>query len=387
MVTLTAVEFFGFSLRTQPRELVDFDDFYIVGQLVWRGEIEKAYHFLTMSQLQKTISETEFFLPWTYPPQFDLIVAPLALLPLGLAYCLFITGTLTAYLLTLRRIAAENFVPVLLLLCPAIVITIKCGQNGFLTGTLIGLTCLGLQNRSPLAGLPLGLMVIKPHLAVAFAVYTLVNRRWGAAFVAALTVVVTSVIATVVLGTNVWIAFFDGAKEARVFLEQGLYQLFRMVSPFAVALSLGFSAFTAMIVQALVAGLALIAVVIASRRFSLRQSLGVTAIASLLISPYAYDYDLPILGIAFAWLLPDLTRLGTDRERLALYGLSLFACCFSIAQLARSPSSGTSEGPMYVSLSGLALVAILGVTWRVLSRGEGRIVVAEGCGNRPAHAH
>ena len=251
MMTLTAVEFFGFSLRTQPRELVDFDDFYIVGQLVWRGEIEKAYHFLTMSQLQKSISETEFFLPWTYPPQFDLIVAPLALLPLGLAYCLFITGTLTAYLLTLRRIAAENFVPVLLLLCPAILITIKSGQNGFLTGTLIGLTCLGLQTRSPLVGLPLD-RVIKPHLAVAFAVYTLVDRRWGAACVAALTVTVTSVLATVVLGPNVWIAFFDGVKEARVFLEQGFYPLFRMVSPFAAALTFGFSAFTAMIAQALV---------------------------------------------------------------------------------------------------------------------------------------
>ena len=230
-------------------------------------------------------------------------------------------------------------------------------------------------------------MVIKPHLAVAFAVYTLVNRRWGAAFVAALTVTVTSVLATVVLGPNVWIAFFDGVKEARVFLEQGFYPLFRMVSPFAAALTFGFSAFTAMIAQALVASLALIAVVVASRRFSLRQSLGVTAIASLLISPYAYDYDLPILGIAFALLLPDLTRLGTDRERLVLYGLSLFACGFSIGQLARSSSSGTVEGPMSLSLSGLALVAILGVTWRILRRDEGRIVEAEGCGNLPAHAH
>lgn len=373
MVILTAAEFWGVRIRVKPRELIDFDDFYIAGQLVWRGAIGQAYHFATMLQLQKSLSGTNSFMPWTYPPQFDLLLAPLALLPLGLAYGVFLIGTLAAYLATLRRVAAENFVPVLILLAPVMVITVRCGQNGFLTAALIGLTCLGLETRRSIAGIPLGLMVIKPHLAVAFAVYTLVNRRWGTAVVAAMTVAATSALATILLGPAVWTAFLDGAKEARVFLAHGFYPLFRMISVYAVVRSLGFPALVATAAQFLVAILALGMVVVASRQFSPRRSLGVAAIATLMISPYAYDYDLLILGIGLGLLLPDLAGFGTERERLALYAASLFIGVFSIAEnIVASESEKALEADTHLSLGGLALVAILVLTWRVLLRTRDR---------------
>jgi Glycosyltransferase family 87 len=369
----TAAEFWGVQFRAEPHTLVDFDDFYIVGQLVWRGAIEQAYHFATMLQLQKSFSGTNAFMPWTYPPQFDLLLAPLALLPLGVAYSVFMIGTFAAYLATLKRIAAENFVPILILLAPVILITVRCGQNGFLTGALIGLTCLGLETRRSIAGIPLGLMVIKPHLAVAFAVYTLVNRRWGTAFVAAMTVAATSALATVLLGPGVWTAFLDGVKEARVFLEHGFYPFFRMISVYAVVRTFGFPALVATAAQFLVAILALGMVVLASRQFSPRQSLGIAAIATLMISPYAYDYDLLTLGIGLGLLLPDLAGLGTGRERLALYALSLFIGIFSMTQALISSDSHKALGEdTHLSLGGLALVAILVLTWRVLLRTRGR---------------
>jgi hypothetical protein len=372
----TTAEIAGVQLRTGPHELFDFEGFYLAGQLVWRGAIEQAYHLVTLWQLQQSVYNTTSAQPWTYPPQFDLVVALFALVPPGLAYSIFIIGTLAAYLATLRRLAAENFVPVLILLAPVIVITIRVGQNGFLTGTLIGLTCLGLQAGRSWAGLPLGLMVIKPHLAVAFAVYTLVNRRWGTALVAAATVAATSALATVLLGPAVWVAFLDGVKEARIFLEHGLYPLFRMVSIYAVVRSLGFTALVASTAQILIAILALGTVVLASRQFSPRQALGVTAIATLLISPYAYDYDLLILGIGLGLLLPDLVSLGTDRERLALYVSILFIGIFSIVQNVISSESGpgkaVGEDADHLSLGGLALVAILVLSWRILLRGHER---------------
>src|SRR5580698_4236727 len=187
-----AADFSGVHIRPGQREPLDFDGFYLAGQLVWRGTIDQAYHYASLFPLQVSLNKTETFLPWTYPPQFDLIVALLALLPQGLAYGVFTVGTLAAYLATLKRVASESFVPVLILITPLIVITAGIGQNAFLTGTLIGLTCLGLQSRQSWAGLPLGLMIIKPHLAVGFAVYTLVNRRWGTALAAAATIVATS---------------------------------------------------------------------------------------------------------------------------------------------------------------------------------------------------
>lgn len=212
-------------------------------------------------------------------------------------------------------------------------------------------------------------MVIKPHLAVAFAVYTLVNRRWGTAVVAAMTVAATSALATVLLGPAVWTAFLDGAKEARVFLAHGFYPLFRMISVYAVVRSLGFPALVATAAQFLVAILALGMVVVASRQFSPRRSLGVAAIATLMISPYAYDYDLLILGIGLGLLLPDLAGFGTERERLALYTSSLFIGIFSIIEnIIASSSEKALEADRHLSLGGLALVAILVLTWRVLLR-------------------
>ncbi|WP_354096927.1 glycosyltransferase family 87 protein [Bradyrhizobium sp. RT10b] len=113
-------------------------------------------------------------MPWTYPPQFDLLVAPFALLPAGVAYLLFVTATLTIYLLTLRAIAGKNFAQIMVVMFPALAITVGCGQNGFLTGALIGLVCLNVERRQVLAGLALDAMVIKPHLALAAGVRSVI---------------------------------------------------------------------------------------------------------------------------------------------------------------------------------------------------------------------
>jgi hypothetical protein len=342
--------------------------------MIWRGEVGKAYSFADMGEVQKALTGKETFMPWTYPPPFNLVVAPLAFLPLGAAYALFTAGTLAAYLAVLRRVAGENFALALLVLFPALCITIACGQNGFLTGALIGLACIGIKRHQALAGLPLGLMIIKPHLAIAFGLYTLVTRRWGMILIAAATIAATSLIATILFGPGIWAAFLGGVREARLFLEQGYYPLYRMVSPYAALKTLGVSATIAFVVQVLAAALSLALVSIAALRgFPLRQTLGLTAMASLLISPYAYDYDLPIYGIGFALLLPDFIRLGTHRERAALYGLTFIMGFAGLAQSFRlqvlfGSNVTISNDSMPLTVAGLILVMLLGLSWRILTR-------------------
>lgn len=389
-IILIAAAIFGiknvvdlWNLRSAPsRQLLDFDIFYIAGQLTWRGELEKAYNFADMAKMQVSVSGGSYFAPWTYPPQFALFMALLALLPLGLAYSLFIAGTFAAFVAALKGIGDKCFVAVLILFFPIVCVVIASGQNGFLTGALIGTTCILLRAGRASAGLPLGLMIIKPHLAVAFAVYVLVNRRWGAALVAAGTVAATSVLAACLLGPGIWIVFASAVKVAQVSLAQGFYPLYRMISPYAAVRAFGFSALTGAAAQLLAAVFALVAVVLARRRFSLQQSLGVTAVASLLISPYAYDYDLLIAGIGLALLSPDLIRLASERERMALYGLILFAGSFSLAQSARLAIRPVPEvtdiSVMPLSLAGCALPVILGLIWIILRRDRQAAVLAQG---------
>jgi hypothetical protein len=353
--------------------LIDFDAFRLAGQLVWRGEIDRAYHFATLLAFQRSIGEPGSFLPWTYPPVFNLVVAPFALLPRGLAYALFTGATLAAYLMVLRRLAQPHLGMLLALLFPALAVTIVCGQNGFLTGSLIGAACLCLLRRDPRAGLPLGLMAIKPHLAIGFALQAAMTRDWRTALIAAGVAAVFAGLATLVLGPSVWAAFRDGVAEAGVFLEEGLYPLYRMISAYAVVRTLGAPATVALAVQAGVAlaALGLIALAI-RRRMPAPQVVGLTAVASLLVSPYAYDYDLPILGVGLALLGPALLARTTARERMALFVLVWLASGWGLAMTEvlhrRYGEEGMPVGVMPLSLAGLALMGLVVLIWRVLQR-------------------
>lgn len=352
---------------------IDFDAFRVAGHLVWRGAIEQAYRFETLLAFQRSFGEPNAFLPWTYPPVFNLVVAPFALLPRGLAYAVFTGSTLVAYLLILRRLAGPHLGPLLALVFPALAVTVACGQNGFLTGSLVGAACLSLMRRDPRAGIPLGLMAIKPHLAVGFALQAVMTRDWRTALIAASVATTFAALATLLLGPGVWGAFREGVGEAGVFLERGLYPLYRMISAYAVVRSLGAPAAVALAVQAGIAILALGLIGLAiRRRMPFHQVAGLTTLATLLVSPYAYDYDLPILGVGLALLGPDLLMRATHRTRLALFALVWIACGWGLAMTGLLHHRyGETDIPLGVtapSLGGLALVAAIGLIWRILSR-------------------
>jgi Glycosyltransferase family 87 len=352
----------------QFRPLLDFDAFYIVAQRVWLGDAEQVYYFDQFRRLQIDAigGNINFLGHWTYPPQFDLLVAPLALIPVGAAYFLFVAGTLGFYLLTLRAISKSCFALVVILLSPVLLVTLAGGQNGFLTGSLIGLTCLTIERQQIAAGLSLGLMVIKPHLAVAVAVYALLARRWIAVITAMAVILSSSILCTLLLGIQVWSAFLTSAHDSAVFLGGRGAVLFRSISFYAIMRTAGFSASLAFLGQAVVAVVALSVVALAIYRdLPARWSLGLAAVASLLISPYAYDYDLPILGVGMALLLPDLTRLASGRERAAIYGMTFIAGSYGLLQVLRLGES-TIEQPAF---SGLVLVTLLWIILRVLLRG------------------
>ncbi len=63
-----------------------------------------------------------------------------------------------------------------------------------------------------------------------------------------------------------------------------------------------------------------------------RFTLGIAAIVSVMISPYAYDYDLPIVGVGLALLLPDLPKVTSPRERSVMYGLIMLVGAYGLLQ-------------------------------------------------------
>jgi len=357
----------GLVATVGPAGLVDFDSFYLAARLAVARDMNTAYDFVAFAKLQRFAdATTASYMPWAYPPQYDLLVAPLALMPRALAYVTFIGATLAAFLSTIRRLGGGHFSAILMLVYVPVLVNLSTGQNGFLTASLMGVACLPLLGRSGWAGVPLGLMIVKPHLAVAVAIWVVVDRQWRIVASAAASVAATSLIATAAFGTGVWPAFLGGARAAAAFMAQGSYPFHRMVSVYAAVRSAGGSLPLAGTLQGVVAALALVAVVAAHRRFDRRTSLGIAIAATLLISPYAYDYDLPILGVALALLWPQL-RAGTTRvERVALTGLCVAGGSFGFVQSLATPVAGQS----LLTLAGPCLAVAAAWGYRVLARGS-----------------
>ena len=296
-----------------PHPLLDFDTFQVVGQMALSGEIAAAYRPAEVYAREAADSrQPGHGMPWAYPPQFDLIVAGLALLPRAWAYILFIGASLLGYALVLRRLAGPAFELVALAAAPGLIATIFSGQNGLLIASLAGLFALLALDGRRWAGLPLGLMVMKPHLALGLGLWVLLRGRWRLIAEALAAVALSAGLATLAFGAAVWPAFLGGLRATGEILAHDSFQFFRLSSVYAALRGLGLAREAALAGQGAAALLAAGLVLWSVRRgLPARVQLGLAVLASLAISPYAYDYDMPLYGIGFALLWPALApRLG-----------------------------------------------------------------------------
>ena len=352
--------------------VVDFDAFYIAGQMVWAGDVAQAYSAKFMAAAQNRLSNMPIFMPWTYPPFFDLLVAAFPLASRGVSYVLFISSTFLAYILVIRCLSGGNFTAVLLATMPALIITIRIGQNGFLTGTLAGLFCLAFQNKRAVAGVPLGFMLIKPHLSLGMLVLVTVSRRWKTLAVTACVAILSSGLATLVFGLEVWPAFLAGAKQASGFLERGIYPLHRMTSIYAALHSFGTLPAIAIAVQIFSALIACGTIVyVRLRGWPTQRVLGITILATLAISPYNYDYDMAILGVGLALLSRDILENSRPIEKLGLLVFAWLTCGWGLLLQNRYGGSAPKEflAPEHqISLGGIGYVLLLGLILVVLKR-------------------
>jgi hypothetical protein len=367
MLSLVAIMVVGTAVmwRADVRSsgISDFDIFYMASELIQRGQITEAYDFKAFTKFQQELLGNAYMVTWNYPPPYNLVVAPLALLPRGVAYAAFIGTAAAAYILTLHRLAADQFVTLLTLLLVPIGVVIFCGQNGLLTGTLVGLTCLWLRDDRARAGVPLGLLIIKPQFALALGLYVLVSRRWPVVLVAAATVATACLLPILFFGSAIWPAFLGGMTRIVDLLQGHFYPFYRMSSAFSTFRSMGMSPATAMNAQFAVTLAALVSVIVAHFRLSRSQAIGIAAFASVMTTPFGYDYDLPIMGIGLALLLPDLIRLGSRLERSLIYIIVLVSTCYGLVRLLSIPAGDAGRSPVGVLII-IGFIIIWNVLWR-----------------------
>ena len=307
----------AFPVTIGKERLLDFDVFHLVSTMIAEGNLIDAYAIETFLPRQAEVpgfNDGEML--WSYPPFFSLVVAPLSLLPTVPSYLVFMTATLVFYVRVVRTLAGPAFHTVLVLFLPLAMLIIIAGQNSFLTGGLIGLTCVLAQRRSRWSGVPLGLMAIKPHLALGLGLWSLLDRRWGMAVQSFAVIGLFGALATLAFGTGVWTATLDSMAATAKALHQGRFPLFRMTSLYAFGLSVGWGDTVALSlhvagVVAAVAGL----VLLVRAQLPPRVVMGAGVFVSALISPYNYDYDLAMLAAAACLLTETVAQHASRAER------------------------------------------------------------------------
>ncbi|MCA0294090.1 MAG: DUF2029 domain-containing protein [Actinobacteria bacterium] len=283
----------------------DFVTFYAAAKLALTGHAAAAWDFGSLVAMQRQVfpAYTGEGFAWFYPPPFLLLVTPLALLPHLAALGVFLGSTATAWVLVLRRAIGRPGAGWLIAAFPGLWICALQGQNGMLTAALAGGSILLHRRRPVLSGVVLGLLVIKPHLAMLFAVALLASRAWRTIASAAVTAAALLGISVAVFGAGVLPAWLDSLQLARVATEDGLLPWSKMPSMFAALRLVGTPVAWAYAGHAVVAVAAGIAVWLVWRRSSSLALRGAVLMAGTFVAnPYAFDYDLVWLSFPIAWL-------------------------------------------------------------------------------------
>lgn len=366
---------------SDARILNDYEDFYIVGRLFREGDIIAAYNNDYLTAAQQRFTGTTTFMPWAYPPPLTALTPLLPQMGLSWSYLVFIAATVVLYLWSLVGFGPRLVGAAMLAVFPALVLVVRLGQNGMLTGALIASFLLALSRDRKSAGLPLGLMAIKPHLGVALGLLALLQRRWTVLALAVGVVLAACVMATLVLGVRVWPAFFAGVAAAGGYLREGLFPLYRMSSIYAAVRSFGAAPDTAMAVHVIGAVLALGLVFLAWRK-GLRRNrlLALTCFATLFVSPYNYDYDLVCLAAAVALILPEFLARARAGEIVAFYVLAWIGTGAGLVQHFNAVLvAGTTEhphgSPLNWSFQAAGLIAAALLVATILTRRQTMAVV------------
>ena len=330
---------------TQGRPLgTDFSSFYAAGTYVLDGDPEAPFDIARQQAREQDIfgAATPLY-SWFYPPFFLAVAALLALMPYGLALAVWQAVTLGLYVLAIwailipvRRPSAAGLAPpgrltddhlwlLVALGFPAVLINIGHGQNGFLTAALLGAALLKLNRQPLLAGVLFGLLAYKPQFGLMIPIALAAGGRWRTFAAAAATVAALVVATTLAFGPQVWSAFFDSARLARLAVEQGGVDWYKMQSVFAWArmwhapIPVAYALQSAVIV-AMGGALAWLW----HGRASYPVKAAALCLAAIPATPFAADYDMMVLAPAIAFLVADGCKRGfAPWEKTALAGLWL----------------------------------------------------------------
>ena len=307
----------------------DFVTFWAASSLVLEGDAVGVFDPTVMQARESALWPGSLaLLPWFYPPTMLLFVTPLALVPYGWSFLTFVVGSLASFVVSLRRLVPERGGWWLVAAFPGLWISLAQGQPSLFTAALAG-GGLHLREKRPLlAGLLLGLLAIKPQLAILLPVVLIAEKNWTTLLATAASALALLGLSSLVLGPQCLPAWVSSLQIATTALEAGAFKVGKMPTLFAWLFGAGVPTVVALGLQLALAALAVGGLLlIIRRRASARLIASATVLATFVVLPYSFDYDLAWLAFPLAWLAAEGSENGWrrgDRELLvALWVLPL----------------------------------------------------------------
>jgi hypothetical protein len=246
----------------------------------------------------------EDYLP--YPPPFLMLSTPFLWVPPHWVYAAWLLAGIAALTVAARAIKLPWPAIFLTLVSPAGLFCMVQGQTGIFISAAL-LLGLGLAETQPvIAGIAAGCVIMKPQFGVLLPVCYLAARNWRAFTAAAASAVALCLLPTLIFGIGVWRLFFThhvGAAQSLVGAPWPQDYELTMITVLMTCRSLHAGLALASAIQAAVS----VAVAGATwwlwqprRQLDRITRLAVTLCLVMLVTPYAYIYDLPALTLAIA---------------------------------------------------------------------------------------
>lgn len=281
----------------------DFLCYYAVSHELLQGEYATVYDAAFLYEVEQSIVHSSAIgvFPWPYPPVFFFFVYPFATVPYLTALFLWLFITLGAFLLVLHRIIPHPYTLGLALAFPGTIQNFANGQNGFLSAFLLGLGLLALEKRPLRSGILFGFLIYKPHLGLLLLFALIAGRHWVSLRSASLSATFLITLTILFFGTDCWREFFHTLGHYTGYVQTGVSPWHMMPTIFSGARLFGLSITTAHWVQ-LFCSVSAIAILMWVWRHHRGPLTYVVLIGCIfLTTPYAFQYDLVLLGLAIAW--------------------------------------------------------------------------------------
>lgn len=304
---------------------VHFPVFYVAGRMAAEGFAADVYD---VEEYNAVVVDTIGVMPtysWSYPPVAFFWLAPLSVLPFTPALLLWTLLPVLATAWVCYRILPHRLTPTAAALSIPVVHNVVAAQNGALSAAILGGGLLLLPVRPVLAGMVFALTAYKPHLALILPLCLLAGRHFSALAAMVAGGVILAAASLWAFGMDSWLAFLAQLTNHMGYVDRGELPIERFPTFFGVANRVLDDAGAARLLQ--VAGSVVVAAAAMwtwrrTRRPAERTLALMTA--TLLATPYAFDYDLAILVVPFFWLLKDYLRAPDNRlEPVALASIWL----------------------------------------------------------------